>query len=80
MHKLIVVTFCALLSATLYAQPQSSANQSPKILLASGSVYWAHCDSKCKDLRCPDQSACNKACIENKGTLTFCPKAQEKAK
>ena len=77
MHKLIVGTFCAFLSATLYAQSQSNANQRPGILLASGAVYWAHCDATCKDLRCPDQNACNKACIENKGTVAMCPRAVE---
>jgi len=81
MHKLIVGTFFALLSATLYAQPQSSANQSPKILLASGAVYWAHCDQRCsKELHCPDRDACYKSCVENKGTVSMCPGVQGKAK
>jgi len=81
MHKLIVGTLCAFLSATVCAQSQSSANQSPKILLASGAVYWAHCDQRCKkELACPDRDACYKACVENKGTITMCPKAEGKAK
>ena len=80
MHKLIVGTFCAFLSATLYAQSQGSPNQSPRILLASGAVYFAHCDSKCKDLRCPDQNACTLACKENKGTVSMCPRGPGKGK
>lgn len=74
MHKLIVGTFCALLSATACAQSQSSANQRPKILLASGAVYWAHCDQRCtKELHCTDRDACYKSCVENKGTVAMCP-------
>jgi len=80
MYRLMVGTFCVFLSATVCAQTQSSPNQSPKILVASGAVYWAHCDSRCKELRCPDQNACNKACIENKGTVAMCPRVEEKAK
>ena len=81
MHRLIVGTFFAFLSATVCAQSQSSANQSPKILLASGAVYWAHCDQRCsKELHCPDRDACYKSCVENKGTVAMCPKAEVKAK
>ena len=80
MHKLIVGTFCALLSATLYAQPQSSPTQNPPILLASGAVYWAHCDKRCDEMKCPDTKACYKACVENKGTIAMCPGVPAKAK
>ena len=80
MRKLIVGTFFALLSATVCAQSQSSANQSPKILLASGLVYWGFCDKKCDELRCPDHKACYKSCVDNKGSLSMCPKAEGKAK
>ena len=81
MHKLIVGAFFAFLSATACAQSQSSANQSPRILLASGAVYWAHCDQRCsKELRCPDRDACYKSCVENKGTIAMCPSAMGKAK
>ena len=81
MYKLIVGVFCASLSVTLYAQPQHSANQGPGVqVIASGTVYWAHCSSKCDELRCPDKKACNKFCIETKGSITMCPKAEEKAK
>ena len=81
MHKLIVGMFCAFLTATVCAQTQSSANPSPKILLASGAVYWAHCDQRCgKELHCPDRDACYKSCVENKGTVSMCPGVQGKAK
>ena len=80
MHKLIVSTFFVFLSAALYAQPQSSPNQSSRILVASGAVYWAHCDKKCEEMKCPDTKACYNACVENKGTITMCPRAPEKAK
>jgi len=81
MHKLIVGVFCASLSVTLYAQPQSSANQDPRVeVVASGSVYWAHCNQRCNELRCPDKKACNKWCIETKGSISMCPKVEEKAK
>ena len=80
MHKLIVGTFCALLSTTLYAQPQSSTNQNPQILLASGAVYWAHCDKRCDELKCPDKKACYKSCVENKGTVSMCYKTDGKDK
>ncbi len=80
MHQLIVGTFCALLSATACAETHSGANQSSKMLLASGAVYWAHCDKTCKELRCPDRDACYKSCVDNKGTVTICPKAEGKTK
>ena len=80
MHKLIVGTFCAFLSTSLYAQPQSNSNQSPNILLASGAVYWAHCDKRCEELKCPDTKGCYKACVENKGTVSMCPRVEGKAK
>lgn len=80
MHKLIVGTLCAFLSATLYAQSQNSPNQSPKILLASGVVYWGHCDKRCEELRCPNRDACYKSCVENKGTVSMCPGAERKGK
>lgn len=80
MHKLIVGTFLFFLSATLCAQPQSSANQSSRILVASGAVYWAHCDKTCDEMRCPDTKACYNACVENKGTVAMCPRAPEKGK
>jgi len=80
MHKLLVGTFCAFLSTIVYAQSQSSANQNPKTLLASGAVYWAHCDKRCDELKCTDQKACYRACVENKGTVSFCPGVQGKAK
>ncbi len=81
MYKLIVGVFCASLSVTVYAQTQSSTNQGPKgEMVASGSVYWAHCSQKCDELRCPDKKACNKLCIESKGSISMCPKATEKAK
>ena len=80
MHKLIVGTFCALLSATLYAQAQNSPKQSPGILLASGAVYWAHCDKRCDELHCPSRDACYKSCVENKGTVSMCPGAERKVK
>jgi hypothetical protein len=80
-YKLIVGVFCASLSVTLYAQPQSSANQGPRVeVVASGAVYWAHCSQRCNELHCPDQKACNKMCIETKGSLSMCPKVTEKAK
>ena len=80
MHKFIVCTFCAFLSTTLYAQPQSTTNQKPQILLASGAVYWAHCDKRCDEMKCPDTKACYKACVENKGTIAMCPGVPGKAK
>lgn len=80
MYKLIVGTFCAFLSTTLYAQSQGSANQSPGMLLASGTVYWAHCDKKCDELRCQDAKACYKSCVDNRGTVAMCPKAEPKTK
>ncbi len=80
MHKLIVGTFCALLSTTLYAQSQSSPNQNANILLASGAVYWAHCDKRCDELKCSDAKACYKACVDNKGTVSMCPRVEGKAK
>ena len=80
MNKLIVGMFCAFLSAPLCAQSQSNQNQSPRFLMASGAVYWAHCDHRCVELRCQDKNACNKACIENKGTVMMCPRVDEKAK
>jgi len=80
MHKLIVGMFCASLSVTLYAQPQDSANQSSRVQVASGAVYWAHCDQKCDELHCQDKKACSKFCIEAKGNVTMCPKVEEKAK
>ncbi len=81
MYWLAVGVFCASLSITLNAQPQSGAIQSPRPeLVASGSVYWAHCSQKCTDLRCPDKKACEKFCVETKGSISMCPKATEKAK
>jgi hypothetical protein len=80
MQRLIVGALCVFLSSTLCAQSQDSANQSSNILVASGAVYIAHCDSKCKDMRCPDQAACANACKENKGTMSMCPRAAEKGK
>jgi hypothetical protein len=80
MCKLIVATFFFFLSATLYAQSQSGSNQSPTILLASGAVYWAHCDKRCEELHCPSRDACYKACVENKGTVSMCPKVEQKGK
>jgi hypothetical protein len=80
MHKLIAVTLCVFLSATAFAQTQSNANQSPNILLASGAVYWAHCDKRCEELKCPDTKACYKACVDNKGTVSMCPRVEGKAK
>jgi hypothetical protein len=80
MGKLIAVTFFTFLSATATAQSQDISNQSPKMLLASGAVYWAHCDKRCDELRCPDKKACYKSCVDNKGTVSMCPKAEVKAK
>lgn len=31
-------------------------------------------------MRCPDTKACYKACVDNKGTVSMCPKAEWKAK
>lgn len=80
MHKSIVGTLCALLSATVCAQSQSDSNQSTRILLASGAVYWAHGDKRCDELRCLDKKVCYKACVENKGTVSMCPRSEGKAK
>lgn len=81
MYKLVVGVFCASLSVTLYAQAESSANQRPRAeVVASGSVYWAHCSQKCNELRCQDKKACNKMCIESKGSFSMCPRVTEKAK
>jgi len=43
-------------------------------------VYWAHCDKKCEEMKCPDTKACYNACVENKGTIAMCPRAPEKTK
>ncbi len=80
MHKLIAGTFFVFLSATLCAQSPGSENQGSRILVASGAVYWAHCDKRCEELKCPDTKACYNACVENKGTIPMCPRAPEKAK
>lgn len=80
MGKSIAILFFALLSATATAQSQHDANESSKILLASGAVYWAHCDKRCDELRCPDKKACYKACVDNKGTIAMCPGVQGKGK
>ena len=80
MHKLIVGMFFFFLSATLYAQFQSGSNRSTNILVASGAVYWAHCDKRCEELRCPGRDACYKACVENKGTVSMCPKVEQQGK
>ena len=81
MYKLIVGVFCASLSVTLYAQPQSNVNQAPRAeVVAGGSVYWAHCNQRCNELRCSDKKACNKSCLENKGSISMCPKVPEAAK
>ena len=79
MGKLIIGTFCAFLSATACAQTQSNTNQ-PKTLLASGAVYWAHCDKRCDEMKCNDKKICYNACVENKGTIGMCPGAQGKTK
>jgi len=76
MRKLMVGTLFAFVSASVCAQSQGSTNQSPKLLLASGAVYWAHCDKRCDELRCPDTKACYKACVDNKGTIAMCPGVQ----
>jgi hypothetical protein len=80
MVKLLVGTFFLFLSATLCAQSQSGSNRSTNILLASGAVYWAHCDKRCEELRCPNRDACYKACVENKGTVLMCPKVEQPGK
>ncbi len=81
MRKLIVGTCFALLSLNLHAEPQSNTNQSSRILLASGAVYWAHCDKRCtQELKCPDKDACYKSCVDNKGTVSMCPRTDLKAK
>ena len=80
MGKSIAVMFFALLSATATAQSQHDPNESPKMLLASGAVYWAHCDKRCDELSCPDKKACYKACVDNKGTVSMCPKLEVKGK
>ncbi len=67
-------------SVTVFAQSQDGVNQSSRLQLASGAVYWAHCDQKCDDMRCQDKKACSKACIEGKGTIAMCPKVDEKPK
>ncbi|MDB5810581.1 MAG: hypothetical protein JWN94_2703 [Betaproteobacteria bacterium] len=79
MHKLIAGTFCMFLSTAASAQFQNSGNQSP-IILASGAVYFAHCDKRCDELRCPDKKACYKSCVDNKGTVSMCFKTEGKGK
>lgn len=80
MHKLIVGSFCAFLFTTAFAEPPSAINQNSKILLASGAVYWAHCDKRCDELKCADKKICYNACVENKGTVSMCPGVQGKNK
>ncbi len=81
MYKLIVGALCASMSVSLYAQPQYGVNGNGEALrVASGFFLFGHCKKKCDELRCPDAEACNKACVDNKGTVTMCPKVEEKAK
>lgn len=80
MLKLLVGTFCALLFTTASAESQSSANQNSKIFVASGAVYWSHCDKRCDELKCSDKKICYNACVENKGTVSMCPAVQGKGK
>lgn len=76
MQRMIVAALCALLSSALSAETRSSPNERSDFLRTSGFVYWAHCDKKCAEMKCPDTKVCYNACVENKGTLSMCPRAQ----
>ena len=78
MYKRIIVVLCALLCAAAYAQPRFYEQEHPgaPVVVASGFFLFGHCNTKCKELRCPDLDACGKACNDNKGTISMCPKVE----
>ena len=78
MQRMIVAALCALLSSTLSAATRSSPIERSDFLRMSGFVYWAHCDKKCGGMKCPDTKVRYNACVENKGTLSMCPRAEGK--
>ena len=78
MQRVIVAALCALISSTAYAETRSSPDRRSELLRTSGFVYWAHCDKKCGEMKCPDTKVCYNACVENKGTLSMCPRAEGK--
>lgn len=78
MQRMIVAALCVLLSSPVSAETKTSPNQRSDFLRTSGFVYWAHCDKKCAEMKCSDAKVCYNACVENKGTLSMCPRAEGK--
>jgi hypothetical protein len=79
MRKLTVGVLCAFLCATLYAQPwqTNSEGSGAPIVVASGFFLLGHCTKKCKEMRCSNMDVCERACSDNKGTISKCPRDDE---